>query len=272
METMIRNDERLLRRNGRTSKLINAKEFLIGRPMRTEQQANERLTNMKALAVLSSDPISSTAYGTEEIMLILLLAGSAALAYTLPIAVSIVILVLIVATSYRQVVHAYPSGGGSYIVASKNLGTIPGLIAGGALATDYILTVAVSIASGVAAITSAFPGLQHHTVMLCMGSIVVITMVNLRGVREAGTIFSIPTYSFILALIVLITGGFYQWLVLGHPPEAAIHESHVAIQGITLFLILRAFSSGCATLTGLEAVSNGYRHFSSLYQRMRGRS
>ncbi|MDQ7825205.1 MAG: APC family permease [Candidatus Eremiobacteraeota bacterium] len=261
METLTRPQEKKQGNRRNSFNIANVKELLIGHPMKTEQQANERLTNAKALAVLSSDPVSSTAYGTEEIMLILLLAGSAALSYTLPIGISIVALVLIVATSYRQVVYAYPNGGGSYIVASKNLGKTAGLVAGASLATDYILTVAVSIVAGVAAITSAFPQLMQHTVLLCLGSIVIVTMINLRGVREAGTIFSIPTYSYIAALVLLIMAGFFQWLVLGRPPQAAVHEVHPAVQGITLFLILRAFSSGCATLTGLEAVSNGVQAF-----------
>jgi amino acid transporter len=261
MEHVIQQRDRVLRRSGRTSKFINLREFLIGRPMRTEQQAHERLTNAKALAVLSSDAISSTAYGTEEIMLILLLAGSAGLSLTLPIGISIAVLVFIVAVSYRQVVYAYPNGGGSYIVASKNLGTIAGLVAGAALSTDYVLTVAVSIVAGVAAITSAFPQFMQDTVPLCLVSILIVTVINLRGVREAGTIFSIPTYSYILALAALIIFGFYQWLVIGRPPQAEIHQIHPAVQGITLFLILRAFSSGCATLTGLEAVSNGVKAF-----------
>jgi amino acid transporter len=168
---------------------MSIKSFLIGRPIETIKEKHERLSKTMGLAVFSSDPLSSVAYGTEEILFALVLGGTAFLNYLLPIAVAIVILVAIVATSYYQTIHAYSSGGGAYIVAKDNLGTYPGLIAGAALLIDYVLTVTVSVSAGIAAITSAFPAMRGNTISLCMFAILFISLMNLRGVRESGKIF-----------------------------------------------------------------------------------
>src|SRR5512137_885514 len=186
--------------------------------MTTAQARHERLNKFSALAIFSSDCMSSVAYATEEILLVLVLGGTVALQYSPPIGIAIGLLVAIVASSYWQTIHAYPSGGGAYIVAKENLGTMPGLIAGAALLVDYVLTVSVSTASGVAAITSAFPVLYPHRVAICVTFVVLIMMANLRGIRETGRIFAVPTYWFIACIAMLITGGFYQLLTQGPPP------------------------------------------------------
>ena len=239
---------------------MSIKEFLIGSPLETIKEKHERLTKTLGLAVFSSDALSSVAYGTEEIMIALLVGGAYLLHLTLPIAITIVALVAIVAISYFQTIHAYPSGGGAYIVAKDNLGTYPGLIAGAALLVDYVLTVTVSISAGVAAITSAFPILTPHTVLLCLISILGIMIINLRGVKESGKVFSFPVYIFIGGLVLLIVAGLFKWFTI---PGAAAQKQIVSATGgaLPLFLILRAFASGCATLTGIEAVSNGVRAF-----------
>lgn len=239
------------------------RRLIIGTPLPTAKQAHERLTKFAALAVFASDGVSSVAYATEEILLMLALAGTAHLNLSMPIAIAIALLIGIVATSFRQVVHAYPHGGGSYAVARENLGIIPGQIAGAALFVDYVLTVAVSVASGVAAITSAFPVLFEHRVMLGVLAIAFVTIANLRGVRESARIFMLPTYGFILSLYALIVIGLIKFLSGAPPVEALPAQTDVqqVQSGITLFLILRAFSSGCAALTGLEAVSDGVTAF-----------
>ncbi|MFI5339901.1 MAG: APC family permease [Candidatus Methylomirabilales bacterium] len=239
--------------------LNSLKRILVGRPLATAAEKHERLGRIAGLAVFASDALSSVAYGTEEVLLVLVTAGSMALALSFPIMVGIATLVVIVAASYWQTIHAYPSGGGSYIVAKDNLGTLPGLIAGASLLIDYVLTVAVSTASGVAAITSAFPLLFPWRVQLCVLCVTLVTMANLRGVRESGRLFTVPTYWFIGSLCLLILAGFYRVLTgTAQPlPAEEVHVTH----SITLFLILRAFSSGCATLTGIEAVSNGIPAF-----------
>jgi amino acid transporter len=233
--------------------------MILGTPLATAAERHERLGKVAGLAVFSSDALSSVAYGTEEILWILVTAGMAALSLGLPIMLAIVVLVIIVASSYWQTIHAYPSGGGAYIVAKDNLGTLPGLTAGAALLIDYILTVAVSTAAGVAAITSAFPPLYPWRVALCVLSVIGVTIANLRGLRESGRLFTIPTYWFIVSMGVLILAGFWR-VVSGtvHPlPMEEVKVTHV----LTTFLILRAFASGCATLTGIEAVSNGIPAF-----------
>jgi amino acid transporter len=240
--------------------LASLKRVLIGSPLATEQLANERLTNPKALAVFSSDALSSVAYATEEILLVLILAGSSALTLSLPVAVAIGVLMLMVGLSYRQTIFAYPNGGGSYIVAKDNLGTYPGLVAGSALLIDYVLTVAVSISAGVAAITSAFPEMMPYRVWLCLAAITLITLANLRGVKESGSIFAAPTYVFIGSMYVLILTGFIRLIFTGLPP-VSVEETVKAQQSLTLFLVLRAFSSGCAAMTGVEAISNGVQAF-----------
>jgi amino acid transporter len=238
---------------------MSLKRILIGTPIETIKEKHERLTKTMGLAVFSSDPLSSVAYGTEEILFALVIGGTAFLHYVVPIAVIIVILVAIVATSYYQTIHAYSSGGGAYIVAKDNLGTYPGLIAGAALLIDYVLTVTVSVAAGIAAITSALPALRPHTVVMCVVAILFIALMNLRGVRESGRIFSIPVYLFIGSLLLLIGGSLVKSLSL---PQLHYREVQEMTSNIfPLFIILRAFASGCATLTGIEAISNGVRTF-----------
>lgn len=236
------------------------KKFLLGKPLRTSRLIHERLTRFKALAVFSSDALSSVAYATEEILLVLVTVSAAAIVWTLPIAFAIIGLLIILTISYQQTIHAYPSGGGAYIVAKENLGTNAGLVAGAALLIDYVLTVAVSIAAGVAAITSAFPVLLEHRVALALFLIILITVANLRGVRESATLFAIPTYLFIAGILVLIATGLYKYFT-GAVPPLPTGKPEIPLQGITLFLILRAFTSGCTALTGVEAISNGVPAF-----------
>lgn len=240
---------------------------LIGPPLKTTEAKHQRLTKVKALAVFSSDALSSVAYATEEILLVLAAAGAGALGVSLPITASIITLMLIVAFSYRQTIHAYPSGGGSYIVAKENLGTMPGLVAGAALLVDYVLTVAVSVSAGVAAITSAFPPLGPHRVMIAVVFITLITLANLRGLRESANIFAAPTYFFVVSVLVMLVVGLGRWL-LGFGPAVTLAAQGAAggaavagVAPLTLFLLLRAFSSGCAAMTGVEAISNGVPAF-----------
>jgi amino acid transporter len=251
------------------------KRFIIGRALRTEQAAHERLTKKTALAVFSSDALSSTAYATEEILLVLAVAAAfgqtGAFKYVVPISIGIGILLVIVAISYRQTIHAYPSGGGAYIVAKENLGTNAGLVAGASLLVDYVLTVAVSIAAGVAAITSMAQGtryawLAQHKVLLCLICITFIMLANLRGVRESGALFAAPTYAFLISFIFMIGYGLISYYFYGGAaPVPSAAELKTAegykLQPLTLFLILGAFSNGCAALTGIEAISNGVPAF-----------
>jgi amino acid transporter len=224
-------------------------------------EAGRRLNRVRALAVFSSDALSSVAYATEEILLVLVLAGAGALQLALPIALAIVALMALVVLSYYQTIHGYPSGGGAYIVAHENLGATAGLVAGAALLTDYVLTVAVSITAGVAAITSAFPELAAWRVGLCLLAIALIAWANLRGVRESGTLFAVPTYAFVGLFGLLIVVGLIR-LALGQiEPIAAAVPMGEAAQPLALFLILRAFASGCTALTGVEAISNGIPAF-----------
>jgi amino acid transporter len=235
------------------------KRWLLGRPLKTTQAAHERLSNPVALAVFSSDPLSSVAYATEEILLVLVLAGTAALHYSIGISIVIVGLVAILTTSYRQIIYAYPSGGGAYVVAKSTLGEFPGLIAGAALLIDYVLTVAVSVAAGIAAITSAVPELHDYRVGLGLLAIAILTWGNLRGVRESGKMFALPTYMFVGGLSLVIVTGLGRAL-FGAPVDHPL-PTIPAVEGLTLFLLLRAFSSGCTALTGIEAISNGVPAF-----------
>ncbi|HEV7683872.1 MAG TPA: APC family permease [Pyrinomonadaceae bacterium] len=251
------------------------KRFIIGRALRTEQAAHERLTKKTALAVFSSDALSSTAYATEEILLVLAVAAAygqaGAFKYVVPISIGIGLLLVIVAISYRQTIHAYPSGGGAYIVAKENLGINAGLVAGASLLVDYVLTVAVSIAAGVAAITSMVQGtryawLDHHKVFLCLMFITLIALANLRGVRESGALFAAPTYAFLISFMFMIGYGLFSYYSYGGaapiPAAEAIKTAEgYKLQPLTLFLILGAFSNGCAALTGIEAISNGVPAF-----------
>jgi len=235
------------------------KRWFVGKPMSLAQASHERLSKTVALAVFSSDAMSSVAYATEEILLILILAGAAATHLSVPLAIAITGLLVVVAVSYQQTIHAYPSGGGSYIVARANLGPTSGLVAAAALLIDYVLTVAVSVAAGVAALTSAVPVLLAHRVAFGVGFVALIAFANLRGVRESGRIFAVPTYLFIATFAVLVGTGLYLTLRGGLQPLPA----HTADASTTLtwFLVLRAFSSGCTALTGVEAISNGVPAF-----------
>ena len=251
---------------GRLARLWAAlRRLVIGPPLATSAIVHERLTKVKALAVFSSDALSSSAYATEEILLVLVLAGTGALSLSLPIAAVIAGLLVIVAVSYSQTIRAYPTGGGSYLVAKENLGLLPGLVAGSALMVDYVLTVAVSIAAGTAAIIAAFPELAGERVPLAVGAVVLIALINFRGIRESGTIFAIPTYFFIVAILgTIAVGAARQVLDLGpaHLPEGEVAFTPGGVpQELTLFLVLRAFASGCAALTGIEAIADGVPAF-----------
>jgi amino acid transporter len=251
------------------------KRFVIGRALRTEQAAHERLSKKTALAVFSSDALSSTAYATEEILLVLAVAAiygqAGAFRYVVPISLGIAVLLVVVAASYRQTIHAYPSGGGAYIVAKENLGINAGLVAGASLLVDYVLTVAVSVAAGVAAITSMMQGtryawLDEHKVFLCLICIAFIAVANLRGVRESGALFAAPTYVFLISFLFMIGYGLVSYYTYGGaapvpgPEEIKTAEGY-KFQPLTLFLLLGAFSNGCAALTGIEAISNGVPAF-----------
>jgi amino acid transporter len=245
--------------------VANVKRVALGSPFATSQAIHERLTKVKALPIFSSDALSSSAYGPEEILIMLVLAGSVALSRALPIAAVIVLMLVILTLSYRQTIKAYPSGGGAYIVAHENLGQGPGLTAASALMVDYVLTVAVSVAAGVAAITSAVPDLYDARVVIGVAVVAVFAWGNLRGIREAGTLFAAPTYFFILAMGAMIVVGLIK-VVAGNAPGSLLHgapprETVAATQGLTLLLVLRAFSSGSAALTGVEAISNGVPAF-----------
>ena len=237
--------------------------WLIGRPLPTADAPHQTIGKAIGLAIFASDALSSTAYATQEILIILAAAGTAAFGLAFPISMAIVILLVIVTLSYEQTIHAYPGGGGAYIVARDNIGELPAQIAGAALLTDYILTVAVSVSSGVAQIISAFEGLFEYRVHIAVGVVFLIMLVNLRGVRESGATFAIPTYFFILVMYITVGIGIFQYLrgslgqVIGPPPL----EVTSLLQGITPFLILHAFSSGTAALTGIEAISNGITAF-----------
>jgi amino acid transporter len=254
----------------------NLKRFLVGSPIRSAMAHHERLSKKTAMAVFSSDAISSVAYSNEAILLVLVAAGTAATVNLVPIVIGITVLLGILTLSYRQTIHAYPSGGGAYIVAKDNIGTQAGLVAGASLLVDYILTVAVSVSSGVAAITSAFQNtrlefLAEHRVPICLIFISIIAIINLRGVRESGAIFAGPTYLFIFSMLALIVVGFIKYYTTGStipPPEHHYFDESVgnlknhALSGwVLIWLIMRAFASGCTALTGVEAISNGIPAF-----------
>jgi amino acid transporter len=237
------------------------KRVLVGRPIPTSLDQHERLSRVTGLAVFASDALSSVAYATEAILLVLVAAGTAALGASLPIAGAIAVLVAIVVTSFRQSILAYPKGGGAYVVTRENLGRYPSLVAGAALLIDYVLTVAVSTAAGIDAITSAIPPLYPHRVVLCVAGVMAIAITNLRGVREAGRLVAGPTYLFVGAYLIMIGSGLVQWLVGGAGPAGEAAPPPRSMEALTLFLALRAFASGCAALTGIEAVSDGVPAF-----------
>jgi len=238
-----------------------AKRLVVGEPIPSHLAHHERFSRFTGLAVLSSDALSSVAYATEEILRVLILAGAVALTIATPIAFIIATILAIVVFSYRQTIHAYPSGGGAYIVAKDNLGETPALVAAAALLIDYVLTVAVSIAAGVAAITSAIPQWHVNRVEMALGFVVVIMLGNLRGIRESGRIFAIPTYLFVVSLLALIAVG--AWRAMSGSIQPIIPEAPIqpAGEALTLVLLLTAFSNGCTAMTGVEAVSNGVPAF-----------
>ncbi len=237
------------------------KRLLLGRPIPSSLAHHERLSRVTGLAVLSSDALSSVAYATEEILRVLVLGGLAALTYSIPIGLLIAALLGIVAFSYRQTIHAYPSGGGAYIVSKDNLGDNAALIAAAALLIDYTLTVAVSIAAGVAALTSAFPALHIGRVELALAFLTVLAIGNLRGIRESGRIFAIPTYFFIVMMLGLIAAGAWRYLTGTIAPVLPVDPIPLGGATIGTFVLLRAFSNGCTAMTGVEAVSNGVPAF-----------
>jgi amino acid transporter len=244
------------------------KRALLGRRLATEEAGHQLLSKRLALPVFASDALSSNAYATEEILHVLIVAGTLALSRSIPIAAAVAALMLIVITSYRQTVMAYPKGGGSYIVTKENIGVTPGLVAAGALLTDYVLTVAVSVAAGAFAITSLLPGLVDHKVALALGFVTFITIMNLRGVKESGTFFAIPTYAFILSVMVTLAVGAVRCVASGCPQSEIAEatrglDAHAfpAAQAITLWMLLRAFSSGATALTGVEAIADGVAAF-----------
>ena len=240
---------------GRTA--IAARRALFGSPIATAQELEQRLPKWKALAVFSSDVLSSVAYATEASMFTLLAVGTIALSYLMPIAILIVALLVLVTFSYRQTIRAYPSGGGSYIVARANLGVLPGLVAAAALLTDYVLTVSVSVSSGVFNLASAFPALHDVTVPLIVAAILLVMVVNLRGIRESGTIFALPTYVFMVSVVLLVVVGVARTM-LGVPPHVTdVVPIQVQAETMSLLLLMRAFADGCSAMTGTEAISNG---------------
>jgi amino acid transporter len=256
------NGTTILRRTAKYRPSRSWRTWLIGRPLATADAPHQTIGKAVGLAVFASDALSSTAYATQEILVILAAAGTVAFGYAFTKAFALVALFAIVTLSYEQTIHAYPGGGGAYIVARDNLGELPAQTAGAALLTDYILTVSVSISSGVAQLTSAYPALFPYRVPLAVGLVLLIMLVNLRGVKESGAIFAIPTYFFVITMFVTVGAGLLQQLTgtlgtVAEPPSLEI----AAVQTITPFLILHAFSSGTAALTGVEAISNGITAF-----------
>ncbi|MEJ2485118.1 MAG: APC family permease [Anaerolineales bacterium] len=244
----------------------NLKKFLIGDPFPTSHEIHERLDKVRALAVFASDPISSNAYATEAIMSVLIVLGSGALSMTLPLGLAVAGLVLLVISSYIQTILHYPGGGGAYIVSKDNLGTQASLVAAAALLTDYILTVSVSVSAGVRAVTSAFPEAFEYRVWIALGAIIFITWINLRGMRESGTIFAIPTYAFVGGVLLVIIIGLVRYFGLFGaapiPVSAEVVAAETSLSGFAYFwLLLRAFAGGCTALTGIEAISDGVQAF-----------
>lgn len=236
------------------------KRYLIGRPLRSTEIGEQKLNKKKALAILSSDALSSVAYGPEQILIVLVTIGATAIWYSIPIAMGVLVLLAALILSYRQVIFAYPHGGGAYVVSKNNLGVNFGLIAGGSLLVDYILTVAVSVSAGTDAITSAFPTLHNHNVSIAIFFVVCITLLNLRGVTESASILAYPVYLFVVALVILIGVGLYN--ILTGQVQPGLHTPiGTPVAGISLFLLLKAFASGSSALTGVEAISNAIPNF-----------
>jgi amino acid transporter len=250
-------------REGLGALLASIRGVVLGKPVASSELGHQRLSKKMALAIFSSDALSSSAYATEEILLVLVLAGASATVYSIPIALCIGLLATIVVVSYRQTIRAYPNGGGSYVVAQENLGPKAGLLAGSSLLVSYVLTVAVSTAACVAAITSAIPELRPERLYIALILVALLTLANLRGIRESASIFAIPTYFFIVTFGGMLATGLFRVLVLGQELEPPPLDDTVTIgaEALTVFLLLRAFSAGSAALTGIEAVANGVPSF-----------
>ncbi len=242
---------------------MNIIDLIVGKPLKTSDERAEQIGVSAGIPIFGLDALSSAAYGPEAALSLLIPLGLIGVRYIVPVSLAIITLLVIVFFSYRQTIAAYPMGGGSYTVARSNLGAFPGLLAAAALLTDYILTAAVGISAGVGALVSALPSLEPHTVSLCVGILVIITVLNLRGVRDAGIVFMIPTYLFIATLLIMIVGGVIRVLMSGgHPvPVAALPTPGPVTATVSYWLLLKVFASGCTALTGVEAVSNGVRAF-----------
>ena len=240
--------------------MTTLKRFLVGRPLKSTELGEQKLNKRKALAILSSDALSSVAYGPEQILLVLITVSASAFWYSVPIGIGVLVLLLALILSYRQIIFAYPHGGGAYVVSKQNLGVYPGLVAGGSLLVDYILTVAVSVSAGTDAITSAFPFLHEHTVSIAVVFVLLLTLLNLRGVTESASVLAYPVYLFVLALFILIGVGMYN-IFTGKVSPGLHAPIGTPVTGMTLFLLLRAFASGSSALTGVEAISNAIPNF-----------
>ena len=263
MLTPENNQTEIMRRQSEYQPPRSLSHWLIGRPLSTADAPHQTIGKAIGLAVFASDALSSTAYATQEILVILAVAGTAAFGYVFPISIAIVLLMGIVSVSYEQTIHAYPGGGGAYIVSRDNLGETPAQIAGAALLTDYILTVAVSISAGVAQIISAYPDLFPYRVWIAVAAVFFIMLINLRGVKESGLAFSVPTYFFVVMMFLTVGTGLVRHFtgtlgVVLDPPHL---EMAGIVSALTPFIILHAFSSGTAALTGIEAISNGITAF-----------
>src|ERR1700686_1125879 len=242
---------------------MNISDLILGKPLQTSDERGEQIGPAAGIPIFGLDALSSAAYGPEAALSLLIPLGILGVQYIVPISTAIITLLIIVYFSYLQTIAAYPSGGGSYTVAHANLGAGPGLLAAAALLTDYILTVAVGISAGVGALVSAIPSLQPHTVALCLTILVLITILNLRGLREAGVVFMVPTYLFVGTLLIMIAAGVFRVLASGgHPvPVAPLPPPPPVTAAVSLWLLLKVFASGCTALTGVEAVSNGVKAF-----------
>src|SRR4051794_28567578 len=240
---------------------VSLKRLLVGKPIPSHLAHHERLSRLTGLAVLSSDALSSVAYATDFILATLVVAGVGAFTHAIPISLVIAGLLAVVAFSYRQTIHAYPTGGGAYIVAKENISDNAGLIAAASLLVDYTLTVSVSISAGVLAVTSAFPKLDVYRVEMCLACLAVLMLGNLRGIRESGRIFAVPTYFFVFSITALLLAGLYRYATGSIVPVQAPVPPEAGHAHLTIFLLLTAFANGCTAMTGVEAVSNGVPAF-----------
>ena len=238
-------------------------DVIFGRPLASSEEESEQIGVAKGVPVFGLDALGSAAYGPEAALTLLIPLGVAGLAYIIPLSGVIIAVLAVVYFSYRQTIAAYPKGGGSYTVAHENLGMFPGLLAGAALLIDYTLDAAVGISAGIAALTSAFPALHPWTLSLCLGALALLTVVNLRGVRETGALFLVPTYLFLVSMFAMIGIGLYKTLVSGGSPHAVVAppESQATVAAVSVWLLLKAFAGGCTALTGVEAISNGVQAF-----------